>query len=134
MFTVARPTHCMPCAHCCKAYSQYALCSLLQDIMLLYYAHCYKALSVPYAHCSVTFYAQGLQGYGFSKTMLTAARPHHAVPYAPFMLQGSLLQGIISALFFPVLRARHHQCPMPPCCKASCPGLCMVWSGLCYIP
>ena len=42
-----------------------------------------------------------------------------SVPYAS-LLQGSLLQGIISALCLPVTVTRHHQCPMPPCYKAHC--------------
>ena len=71
--------------------------------------------------------------------MLTVTR-HYQCPMPPCMLQGSLvqgiisalaiyasllqcslLQGIISALCLPVTAARHHQCPMPPChcCKAS---------------
>ena len=110
MLTVARPTHCMP------------------------YAHCYKALSVPNASLHVT----RLTGTGYhqrpsyiclSVAMLTVTRHHQcpmppchcckasSVPYASL----SLLQGIISALCLPVTAARHHQCPMPPChcCKAS---------------
>ena len=47
------------------------------------------------------------------------------------------LKGLISALCLPVAKltaARPHQCPMPPCCKASCLDPIMVWSGLCFIP
>ena len=46
------------------------------------------------------------------------------------------LKGLISALCLPVAKltaARPNQCPMPPCCKASCLDP-MVWSGLCFIP
>ena len=91
MLTVARPTHCMP------------------------YAHCYKALSVPNASLHVT----RLTGTGhhqrpsyicLSVAMLTVTRHHQcpmppchcckasSVPYASL----SLLQGITSALCLPV--------------------------------
>ena len=82
MLTVARPTHCIP------------------------YAHCYKALSVPNASLLQGSLVQGI----ISALAIYAS-----------LLQCSLLQGIISALCLPVTAARHHQCPMPPChcCKAS---------------
>ena len=119
MLTVARPTHCIP------------------------YAHCYKALSVPNASLLQGSLVQGiisalaiyasllqcslLQGIISALCLpVTAARHHQfpmppchcckasSVPYA-FL---SLLQGIISALCLPVTAARHHQCPMPPCTAA----------------
>ena len=159
MLTVARPTHCMP------------------------YAHCYKALSVPNASLHVT----RLTGTGhhqrpsyicLSVAMLTVTRHHQcpmppchcckassvpchcckassvpcncckasSVPYAS-LLQGPLLQGLISALCLPV--ARLTAASSLPAYLASvlcviiafiqrCVGLCfipvMVWSGLCFIP
>ena len=129
MLTVARPTHCMP------------------------YAHCYKALSVPNASL-----LQGslVQGIITALAMSLCCNAHcYKASSVPSLLQGSLLQGITSALCLPVLQGSLLQgitsaLAMPLCCNLAsvvcviiafiqrCVGQCfipvMVWSGLCFIP
>ena len=141
MLTVARPTNCMP------------------------YAHCYKALSVPNASplqgslvhgiiSALAVYASLLQcsllqgiisALCLPVTRLTAARHHQcpmppcykahcckasSVPYAS-LLQDSLLQAPLPAYLASVL------CVIIAFIQR-CVGLCfipvMVWSGLCFIP
>ena len=136
MLTVARPTHCMP------------------------YAHCYKELSVPNASLlqgllvqgiisTLAIYASLLQcsllPFIISVMCLPVTRHHQcpmppcykahcckasSVPYAS-LLQDSLLQAPLPAYLASLL------CVIIAFIQR-CVGLCfipvMVWSGLCFIP
>ena len=112
MLTVARPTHCMP------------------------YAHCYKALSVPNASL-----LQGslVQGIITALAMSLCCNAHcYKASSVPSLLQGSLLQGITSALCLPVLQGSLLQgitsaLAMPLCCNlASVVCVIIAFTALCW--
>ena len=135
VLTVVRPTHCCQAschsyAYCCKAYSLYALCSLLQGII--------SALCLPVARLTVTRHHQCILCLPVTRYHQCPMPPCYkahcckasSVPYAS-LLQDSLLQGPLPAYLASVVCVI---IAFIPCCSGLCFIPVMVWSGLCFIP